>query len=385
MEQTNYKYIKSPNYDVLDFWVDIFNYGLKVARDNAKIRKRIQRALLNAGIGFPVSNDEKGKIMLELPLISIIRHKENLEITIQNSIKFQDKLASIDISSAVNGYVVESFYISEDRTHYVYECEPIGIDYQLVFEKFVDLKEFVKECESSKGIPIDKRLNIPYSHILITGMTGSGKTTAIFYLLLFLEIKFGKSSVYVIDPKEESLCIFGKARGYNTAVKNSQILPLFRRFVELMGKRKANVRKAVKRSKKFDSDALKFGYAPRFIFIDELAALNAIFDKKEQAEFYSLLSQVILLGRSLGFYVVLSLQQNNAKELTTALKEQIGFKVALGNSGKQTYLTLFDDLEGAQGLLKQKKKIGEGLYFNSLIGQMSVKKLRFPHLKFLGG
>lgn len=319
--------------------------------------------------------------MLKLPFIRIVRDN-GLVIEISNSVKFQDKLSNIDISSAIDGYIVESTFLSEDRKKYIYECEPVGVDYQIIFKNFSEFKRYIKDSENGK-IPIDKRLIIPYSHMLITGMTGSGKTTALYYLLLYFELKMGKTSVFVIDPKEEALSVFGKMRGYNIAVENTEILPLLRRFILMMDKRKEAMRKAVKKSRKFDSDALDFGFKPRVMFIDELAALNAIFTKDEKNEFYSLLSRVILLGRSLGFYVIIALQQNNAKELSTALKEQIGFKVVLGNSGKQSYATLFDDLEGASGLIKQRKKIGEGLYFSSFDGQMNVKKLRFPHLKFL--
>lgn len=381
--ENNLRYIKQPNHIWLDYWLDVFNYGFSVAKANYKIRKNIERSLLDAGIGFPVSNNEPGKVMLQLPSIWIIRDK-GLTIEIANSVKFQKKLAEIDISSAIDGYVVESSFLSDNRTKYIYECEIVGIDYQIVFESLKDLVSFAKEYRKKGKIPIDKRLTIPFSHMIITGMTGSGKTTALYYLLLFLEFSVGKSSLNVIDPKREALLSFGELRGYSVASESAEILGVLRRFVELMGKRQEVMRKSVKKAKKFDIDALGFGFRPYFIFVDELAALNAIFGKDEKAEFYALLSRVVLLGRSLGFYVVISLQQNNARELSTAIKEQIGFKVVLGNSGKQSYATLFDDLEGSDGLLKQRRKIGEGVYTNSLIGSVGLKKVRFPHLEFLG-
>lgn len=381
----NYKYVKQINHIWIDYLLDIFKYGFVIASENNRIRKSVERALLNAGIGFPISNEgtKFNKIILELPKILIDR-TNGLSIKIGNSLKYQERLMDIDISSALNGYVVEYSYLLEDRQFYVFECEPVNVDYQLTFEKFKDFKEFVNGFENNGQIMIDKRLVIPYSHMILTGATGSGKTTALYYLMLFVELRHGKKHLFVIDPKQEALLEFAELRKYKKATETNEILPLLRRFLLLMDKRKAEMRKVVKKCRKFDSDALEFGFAPYFLFVDELAALNATLNKDERNEFYSLLTRVILMGRSLGFYVVISLQQNNAKELSTALKEQIGFKVVLGNSGKQSYMTLFDDLDGAGGLIKQKKKIGEGVYVSSLNGQMSLKKLRFPHLEFLG-
>lgn len=385
MDRTDYRYLKQPDSNGwVAFLVDCYKYGLKVARENLIIRKSIERAFLDSGIGIKVNRQtHSSAFYLKLPE-TLINREKGLKISIRNSPKFQDKLSVIDISSALDGYVVESSYLTEDRDFFVYECEPVGIDYQNTFDTFGDFKEYVKSFKERGKIPIDKRLVVSYSHMIITGMTGSGKTTAVIYLLLFLEMKLGRNSIYVIDPKEEALATFSKMRGYNTTGKNSEILPILRDFVDSMDKRKKVMRKCVKNTKKFDSDALGFGLCPHFLFVDELAALNATLTKDEKAEFYALLSRVILIGRSLGFYVVLSLQQNNAKELSTSLKEQIGFKVVLGNSGKQSYLTLFDDMDGASGLLQQRKKIGEGVYTNVIDGETNLKKLRFPHLKFLG-
>lgn len=386
MDEVNYKYVKQPNYNVFDFLSDLFSKGWAIAKENMKIRKSIERALLDSTIGIRVNSSsiaQSGKITLKLPEILIQREK-GLKIFIQNSVKFQETLSTIDISSAIDGYVVETSYLSENRQYFIYECEPVGIDYQITFESLKDLVLLAKEYRKKGKIPIDKRLTIPFSHMIITGMTGSGKTTALYYLLLFLEYSVGKLSIYVIDPKQEALLSFGEIRGYSVASEPGEILDLMRNFIALMDRRQESMRRRVKKSRKFDIDAFEFGLRPYFIFIDELAALNAILNKDEKAEFFALLSRLILLGRSLGFYAVISLQQNNARELSTAIKEQIGFKVVLGNSGKQSYATLFDDLEGANGLLKQKRRIGEGVYTSVLNGSLGLKKVRFPHLKFLG-
>lgn len=381
----SYKTVKQTNYLWLDFIFEFFTYGFSVARGNLRLRRSIERALLDAGIGVPASNNSNdNRIVLQLPRIDFRRNKDGLEVIISNSIKFQKKLLEIDISSALYGYIVESFYLSEDRTKVIYECEPVGVDYQIVFDNFREFKSYISQFDKQGYVPIDSRLIVPLSHMLITGMTGSGKTTALYYLLLFFEFKYGKKSIFLIDPKEESLAVFGRKRKYRTAIHSERIMKMIKYFVRLMEERKKEMRKVINKSNKFDSDALSFGFSPKFIFIDELSALNVALSKEEKNEFYALLSQVILLGRSLGFFVIISLQQYNAKELPTSLSEQIGFKVVLGNSGKQSYLNVFGSLEGSEALFVQKKRIGEGIYFSSHIDQINPKKVRFPHLKFLG-
>lgn len=363
-------------------------YGFKYTHKKIKLKYDIDKALVMANIGFPIINKyNSSNIYLKSPKLDIKLTADGYVdyIEIENSIKYQEKLEKIDLSSVLPDENVENMYLSKNRKYFIYECEPIELDNQLVFETFNSLYNYVHR-HLDDTIPIDSRLYVPLSHIIISGRSGSGKTTALYYLLLFIELRYGKDTLYVIDPKNEGLSVFSDLREYKNEHNPKEVLDIMRDFIGEMKQRQENLKKMINKTGKFDADAIQMGYKPYFIFIDEFAALVSMFDKNQTAEFYSYLRQITMMGRSLGFYIVISLQQANAKDIPTAIREQIQFLIVLGKSGEQTYKTIFDNdiLEGSKSILNQKFKIGEGVYYNSLDKQqLKLKKLRMPHLVFL--
>lgn len=169
-------------------------------------------------------------------------------------------------------------------------------------------------------------------HIAISGQTGSGKSMLMIYIML--ELVKRNSYIYVIDTKKSDLFSIGQkicerqfSDEYN-AESSEEILKMFERLIYLMNMRQA----AVNEKNKFGADFSILNIPPVFLFIDELNATVAILDKRQKEEFYRLLTQIILKGRSAGINVIVGSQQLNAQIWPSYLRDQMGFRIFLSKS-----------------------------------------------------
>lgn len=65
------------------------------------------------------------------------------------------------------------------------------------------------------------------------------------------------------------------------------------------------------------------GMTPLLLVIDELAALTAsITDNKQKTTFFSLLKQLMFMGRSAGITIIIGLQKPMAEYLPTSIRDQ---------------------------------------------------------------
>lgn len=260
-----------------------------------------------------------------------------LVLKIENSIRLDDILENLNIAPALYGYMVLGKYKSNDQKYMVFELVP---EY-FVQEQINTFSQFVNYVKTDSYIKIDRNNFVKPGHILITGKTGSGKTISVINLVLQLMIK--KSVIEFIDPKNADLSAVAKAGNMKCACEKEDILQILETFRDSMNARKSKMSQLLK--SKIGSDYSDFSMTPHYLVIDEVSALQMIMDKNEKNKFNDLLAEIILLGRQLGFFLILSMQQANFKLLPTNIREQISVSIVLGNSGKQTYITAFGDNE----------------------------------------
>lgn len=361
---------------------DVSRYGIEQTIYNIKVQHSLEKALLDSKIYFERMNlkSSGNTILVSLPKIIINIEKGNMtgEVLIENSIKYQDKLEKIDLSSAVRGYVQESAYLLDNRDWYVFNLDLESTNSMFIFNSIENLNDQVMKTEKNSMF-IDKKFSeIPYYHWLLSGQTGSGKTYGLYSLVMQLELQ--DVSLTIIDPKSSNLAVLGDVLGVKTAVETQDIIMTLRQVVADMGQRKLDVMQSVKESQSLDSTALDFGYQPEYIVIDEYAALQLRMDRKQKAELTFLIGQIVLEGRSLGFYLILAMQQANAKLIDTNLREQFQVQMVLGQSGIQTYNVIFG-AHLASLIPSREMKRGEGWIMIS--GETTVPRLiNFPYLNF---
>jgi len=83
---------------------------------------------------------------------------------------------------------------------------------------------------------------------------------------------------------------------------------------------------------------------PHLIVVDELAAWKEMVPKTESAEIDGYLKQIALLGRELNFHLLVGIQQANARNVSTEIREQFSERILLGNSELRDRKFLFPDI-----------------------------------------
>ncbi|MFD3786099.1 FtsK/SpoIIIE domain-containing protein [Bacillus altitudinis] len=258
------------------------------------------------------------------------------------NININKDIGSVRISFALNHFIVDRAYLSNDENYHIFEIYDSNIDQQLKFNGLCELKRQTSQVDDYTLI-IDKSISIPLYGTLLVGQTGSGKTYALYSLILQMLIKNVQYNIYFADPKNSSLAILGeRISAESTATNIEDIIKLLQNFNEMMEVRKAEIKD--KLNTKLEATYANFRYEPFIFIFDEFASFQTVLqtmEKKKRDEVMKLLSQVFLQGRQLGFFLWIVMQKSDATLLPTNLRENMPVKFVLGNAEKQTYTTAF--------------------------------------------
>ena len=318
--------------------------GVKYALAHARLEKGIRRALLEAGYGVAVGNQ-----YFRLPQVKIRFDGNDLSsgiVQIQNHIKSDTSLASVNLSSALGNYVVDTQYISNSNNYYCYEISDGQIDQQLSFGNYRELCDYAKWHTDKYGpytLFCDERnRGIKIRSLLLVGITGSGKSYALMGLIGQLLNWPVQPIVYYADPKGSDIAVLGGALAPDrTADDIDGIIDLLRQFYDCMMARKAEMRD--KLNGKLSADFTDF-QLPAYIFLmDEYAAFQASIskDKKRRDEVEELMRNVVLMGRQLGFFAWIAMQKSDSSDIPTAIRDNLPLKICLGNVPTTTLMTIF--------------------------------------------
>lgn len=269
--------------------------GMKYAWIHYVLVLRLRKELLNAGI-YTIRKIGVEKVAV-IPWITVdfASDFKSGKIYIKNSIQFHEKLAKIDISSALGKYVVEQAYLTENAEHYYFEFYDACFDKRLVFgssEEFQAYSDSVGEYE----LFIDKNTTLPLTHQLLVGQTGSGKSYALFGYILQMLGKPIPYHLYFADPKSSSIELLGeRIAPDNTASDFEGIVSLLERFVSEMKERQVEIKERL--TGKIDGDYRDFGLSPHLFVFDEFSAFSQWLQEKEKKQrdhVVSLLAQIVI-------------------------------------------------------------------------------------------
>ena len=300
------------------------------------------------------------------------------KLLIEN-INIHKDIGNVNISFALNDFIVDRAYLSNDENYHVFEIYDSNIDQQYKFDSFDELKELSAQVDDYTLL-IDKSIAISLYGTLLVGQTGSGKTYALYSLILQMLIKNVHYNIYFADPKNSSLAVLGeKISKENTATDIDDIIELLKRFNEIMIERKAKIKE--KLNMKLEGTYADFQYEPYIFIFDEFASFQTVLqtmEKKKRDEVMKLLSQVVLQGRQLGFFLWIVMQKSDATLLPTNLRENLPVKFVLGNAEKQTYTTAF-----GTGVDTPEKnfQLGQGVFTCPIVAN-TPKICHFSYLNF---
>lgn len=198
------------------------------------------------------------------------------------------------------------------------------------------------------GVKLDKKKIWYYNdvpHALIAGTTGTGKTYFLNYVICSL--LHNKADITFIDPKWSDVKAIGQLVNPNkTASDENNIARLVREFKESMEKRQ----KLIADTGITNITYKDIGLKPEFLIFDEFSAFKSLGIKGNSKnsensnpvkEVEGHLKRIILMGRSTGNFVILVAQQPNADVVETGIRDQLGLKVAFGNTKEELKRMMF--------------------------------------------
>jgi len=316
----------------------------------------------------------------ELPDVKLIFNKDlsKAKLFVQN-INIKKAIDDVNISFALGNFVVDRAYLSNDENYHVFEIYESNINQQYKFHDFKTLRTLTSKLDNYT-LQIDKSTKIPLHGTLLVGQTGSGKTYALYSLILQMISKKVNYNLYFADPKNSSLAVLGaKISKDNTTTDINEIINSLQIFVEKMNERKFEIKE--KLTTKLEADYTDFKYEPHIFIFDEFASFQSVIqtlEKKRRDEVTKLLSQIVLLGRQLGFFLWIVMQKSDASLLPTNLRENLPIKFVLGNAEKQTYVTAFGT---GVDIPDKNFELGQGLFTCPIIAD-SPKICHFSYLNF---
>ena len=215
----------------------------------------------------------------------------------------------------------------------------VGISERLVI---ADLDHFVLK-EENNVIPIMRNLSLDYNKVTsmaIAGNSGSGKSYALTYFLSLLK-KF--SDLIIVDPKFDTPSRW--ARENEIEVIHPQRNRSKSDFVSEINENLSLCLNLIQERQEILYENSEEEFKHLTIVIDEVLALSEGVNKTIKESFFSLLSQVALLGRATRVHLLLVSQRFDHNTIPVSVREQLNVLIQIGNINKKTTQFLFPDLD----------------------------------------
>lgn len=297
-------------------------------------RQRMARMLLENG-WYETTLTERSRIkgrrkITYFPALYYWRKDRKIYVTVKISMgRYQDKLLAL-----------------EEKLETGLACELVDKDIRDVWVRYVFLcgveknRINLEEAKAADGrLILMKHIAWEYDrkpHMLVAGDTGSGKT---WYLMGIVELLLHTDArLYIIDPKNVDLAYLEHALP-EVWHEKEDILSCINRFYEAMQERSAQMKEMPEYRMGMNYADLKL--PPYFLIFDEYVAFMEMLGKKEWEEPLALLRKIILMGRQAGFFLILACQRPDAKYLSDGIRDQFGFRVALGKMTSSGYTMMF--------------------------------------------
>ena len=214
-----------------------------------------------------------------------------------------------------------------------------GISQRLVIS---DLEQFTSSIKGD-SVPIMENLVINYdkvTSIAIAGNSGSGKSYALTYLLSVLR---NFSDLIIIDPKFDTPSRWAKQ--HQIAVIHPQENRSKSDFVSEINESLSQCLSIIHKRQGILFENPHHEFKHLTIVIDEVLALSEGVNKNIKESFFSLLSQIALLGRATKVHLLLVSQRFDHNTIPVSVREQLNVLIQVGNINQKTTQFLFPDLD----------------------------------------
>ncbi|WP_205408530.1 helicase HerA domain-containing protein [Mediterraneibacter massiliensis] len=174
-------------------------------------------------------------------------------------------------------------------------------------------------------------------HALIIGGTGGGKT---YFLLTMIEALLKSGAVLTIfDPKKADLADLADVMP-GVYYKPDDIVEHLKVFYEEMMCRSEEYKLHPKY--KTGVNYAYLGLEPHFLVFDEYVAFMAVMERdRRRADVISQMQQIAMLGRQMGYFLILACQRPDTKYFADGMRDQFNLRVALGRNSEMGYAMVF--------------------------------------------
>lgn len=215
----------------------------------------------------------------------------------------------------------------------------LGISQRLVIS---DLERFASSRVGNL-IPIMENLSLDYDKVTsmaIAGNSGSGKSYALTYFLTMIK---PLSDLIIIDPKFDSPSRWAKFN--QVKVIHPQQNRSKSDFVAEINEALSQSLKMIYQRQEVLYENPEHQFKHLTIIIDEVLALSEGTNKAIKEAFFSLLSQIALLGRATKVHLLLVSQRFDYNSIPVSVREQLNVNIQIGNINHKTVQFLFPDLD----------------------------------------
>lgn len=313
-----------------------------------ELRQMISLLIVSKGF-FDTASDDNGTFIAYFPKLKLkVLHKTG-QLILQEPVDGQKYMESFSKNEFDN--VVEIALLADRQTT---EFSKNKMMSTFAFDP-IKFRRQLKELKPKKGLlQISKGIDWKYDtfyNVLISGNVGTGKSYTMFAIIgqLLQVTKF----VYIIDPKRSDLAglkhvpelknnVFSVASEINQAVIDF--------YTKMMAR--AEKIEAIKVSGQVGTYK-DFGFAPYFLVFDEFGAYYEMndrlaYDDPTKASYETAMSnlrEIAMLGRELGFYILIGMQRPDAGSLPMAIRNQLNMRINMGVPTPEIEKMVFPDNE----------------------------------------
>ena len=258
------------------------------------------------------------EITVEIERLAGMYDMDNIKTDVNSS--FKDKYSD---------YVVTTARVADNETKFIFVLENVGNDKTFTPKTLEDLNTGDYRVKLQEGLTINLEER---PHIAIFGKTGSKKTTTLQVILL--QLALSNAELYAVDGKDELRSVGFIFKEY--ASEPEDILKVTDKLIERLNARQTKKPKKEQTMNQTGLKASKCGFKPIVLVTDEVSAVLAAMDKKQQAQFLANVTQIVMKGRSLGIFWILANQDPSTNVFPQSIRSQFTTKILLGNANQDT-------------------------------------------------
>ena len=318
--------------------ISTIRFVLKVRKvgtlSNYLTTRKLKKAVTKALVDTLSVNTMKEQAEIEVPDVEVTTKGDEITVEIERLAGMYDMdNIKTDVNSSFkdkySDYVVTTARVADNETKFIFVLENVGNDKTFTPKTLEELNTGDYKVKLQEGLTINLEER---PHIAIFGKTGSKKTTTLQVILL--QLALSNAELYAVDGKDELRSVGFIFKEY--ASDPEDILKVTEKLIERLNARQTKKPKKEQAMNQTGLKASECGFKPIVLVTDEVSAVLAAMDKKQQAQFLANVTQIVMKGRSLGIFWILANQDPSTNVFPQAIRSQFTTKILLGNANQDT-------------------------------------------------